>query len=199
MIGIVDYGAGNLNSVRKAFHYLDKKTRIIQYPKDVDGIRKIVLPGVGSFGAAKKKIRNSGIFPILEEWLESNRPFLGICLGLQLLFDSSKEAPGVPGFGIFQGKCRKLEGKKVPHIGWNSVSVQKKDPVFEGIPDREFFYFVHSYHALPEDDEIILGRTDYGIEFSSAVRRENIYAVQFHPEKSGKAGLLFLKNWVMSC
>ena len=199
MIGIVDYGAGNLNSVRKAFRYLNKKTRIIQSPKDTDGIKKIVLPGVGSFGAALEKIRKSGFFPALEEWLKSNRPFLGICLGLQLLFEFSEEAPGVPGLRIFRGKCRRLEGKKVPHMGWNRVSVQKKDSVFKGIHDREFFYFVHSYYALPEDSEIEIGRTDYGIEFSSVIRRGNIYAVQFHPEKSGRAGLLFLKNWVMSC
>jgi glutamine amidotransferase len=198
MIGIIDYGAGNLHSVKNAFDCLKIKNRIIKMPEDMSSVKRIVLPGVGAFGFAVKKLHQTGLFDKIVEWFKEGRPFLGICLGLQLLFESSEESKGIKGFGIFKGNIKKFRKYKVPQIGWNSVEILKSSPLFDA-REKAFFYFLHGYYVDTPQKEIILGMTDYGIKYPSIINRENIYGVQFHPEKSGKTGLLLLKNWVERC
>uniref|UniRef100_A0A7V0Z7E7 Imidazole glycerol phosphate synthase subunit HisH n=1 Tax=candidate division WOR-3 bacterium TaxID=2052148 RepID=A0A7V0Z7E7_UNCW3 len=198
MIGIIDYGAGNLHSVKNAFDYLKIKSRIIKMPEDMLSVKRIVLPGVGAFGFAVKRLRQTGLFDKIVEWLKQGRPFLGICLGLQLLFESSEESKGIKGFGIFKGNIKKFRKYKVPQIGWNSVEILKSIALFD-TRKKTFFYFLHGYYVDTPQKELILGMTDYGIKYPSIINRENIYGVQFHPEKSGKMGLILLKNWVERC
>jgi glutamine amidotransferase len=202
MIGIVDYGAGNLKSVRKAFDFLGFESRLVDGAGGLEGIDKLVLPGVGAFGAAARRLRAGGLFDPLKEWLEAGRPFLGICLGLQLLFETSEESPGEPGFALFRGSCRKLRERKVPQIGWNTVTARDAGDgpaLLRGLPAEPYFYFVHSYCAAPEDDRLVVGRTDYGGPYPSIAGRGRVWGVQFHPEKSGGLGLRLLENWVREC
>lgn len=199
MIGIVNYGAGNLKSVKKAFDFLGQENTILSSANEIGAIDRLVLPGVGSFGYAMEKIVEGGFFVLLKEWIESNRPFLGICLGLQLLFESSEESQNTEGLSYFKGECMKFHEKRVPQIGWNSIRIEKEDMLFKGISSGEFFYFVHSYYVVPEKDEVIMAKTNYGAVYTSVARRGNVYGVQFHPEKSGRAGLLLLRNWVEKC
>jgi len=199
MIGIIDYGAGNLRSVKKAIDYLGIESRIIRAASEFDGIDKVILPGVGAFGAAIGTLKAKGLYQPVAEWLQTNKPFLGICLGLQMLFEESEEAKGLRGFGIFKGKIPQFQQRKVPQIGWNQIQRVNDSPLLDGIPDQAFFYFLHGYYVQPEEHEIVLTETEYGITYTSAIVKGNIYAVQFHPEKSSRLGIQLLQNWVTLC
>ena len=198
MIAIIDYGAGNLQSVKKAFDFIGAESVITNDPKVILSADKILLPGVGSFGDAMDSMQKNGLVETVKECALSGKPFLGICLGLQLLFEESEESPGVKGLGIFKGKIKKFSsdmGLKIPHIGWNSLEIKQKDTLFKGIPENSYVYFVHSYYLHAEDEEDIATVTNYGIDFHSAVGKNNIFATQFHPEKSGDVGLQILRNF----
>ncbi len=199
MIAIVDYGAGNLQSVRRAFDYIGVKSGIVALVEELNNIERLVLPGVGAFGAAMEGLKASGFYEAIREWLKSDRPFLGICLGMQLLFEGSSESEGVEGFAVFKGKCLRFNEGKVPQIGWNQIRVEKDSKLLEGINNNAFFYFLHGYCVEPEDTSIVTATTQYGVAYPSVVERGNIFATQFHPEKSGKVGLKMLKNWVELC
>jgi len=200
MILIVDYGAGNLRSVVRGLDAVHGEPLLSSDPKCFDDVSGVVFPGQGSFETAMEKLREKGLEKPLKDYLRQGRPFLGICLGLQLLFDSSEEAPHTAGVGAFAGPNRRFQGgKKVPHLGWNSVEWKKESPFFEGIPSGSFFYFVHSYFPVPEDPQLVAGMTDYEELFCSAISKDNQAAVQFHPEKSQKAGLRLLSNFVKIC
>ncbi|HHT01424.1 MAG TPA: imidazole glycerol phosphate synthase subunit HisH [Firmicutes bacterium] len=192
MITIVDYGAGNLNSVQKALQYLGLPNQVSADVAEVASARALILPGVGAFGAAARSL--AGLRKVVRSAVASGRPFLGICLGLQLLLASSQEDDQAAGLGIIPGQViRFAPGLKVPHMGWNTVTYGQESRLFAGIPSGTYFYFVHSYYALPAAETI--GRTQYGVEFASAISFGNCHAVQFHPEKSGRAGLQLLRNF----
>ncbi len=198
MIGIIDYGAGNLKSISTALVFLGFKVRIISRCEDWFEAERIVIPGVGSFESAIVEMKKRGLFQKLSNWIKTGKPLLGICLGLQILCRASEEAPGQEGLALFSGQCQKLPSLKVPHIGWNQARIIQRDPIFDGLPEKTYFYFVHSF-ARCETDSSTLAITDYGTVFSSVVKTGRVYACQFHPEKSGQAGLTFLKNWVEKC
>ena len=198
MIAIIDYGAGNLQSVKKALDFIGAENVITNDPKTILSADKILLPGVGSFGDAMDSMAKSGLVEIVKECALSGKPFLGICLGLQLLSEESEESPGVKGLGIFKGKIKRFPndmGLKIPHIGWNSLEIKQKDGIFKGIPENSYVYFVHSYYLHAEDENDIATITNYGIDFHSAVGKNNVFATQFHPEKSGDVGLQILRNF----
>jgi imidazole glycerol phosphate synthase glutamine amidotransferase subunit len=199
MIGIIDYGMGNLGSVSNACAYLEMPARIIEQPKQFSGCEAIILPGVGAFGDCMAHLSEHGFVEPIRDWIGSGRPFLGICLGLQTLYEGSEESPDVAGLGILRGTVKKFRlapELKVPQIGWNSVKQRIPDcPLYTGVPDEAFFYFVHSYYVEGADAGIVAGETTYGIPYVSAVWRDNVMAVQFHPEKSQKAGLRMLQNF----
>lgn len=200
MILIVDYGAGNLRSVVRGFDAVQGEPVLSADPGMFDRADGVVFPGQGSFATAMQRLRELGLEQPLKDYLAEGRPFLGICLGLQLLFESSEEAPGARGIGAFQGPNRRFSpGKKVPHLGWNSVDWKQESPFFEGIPSGSHYYFVHSYFPEPADRTLVAGVTDYEETFCSAVARGRQAAVQFHPEKSQKAGLRLLSNFVQIC
>jgi len=202
MIGIVDYGAGNLRSVSKAFDFLGFESRLVDGAPALEGVERLVLPGVGAFGQAASQLRARKLFAPVKEWLEAGRPFLGICLGLQLLFESSEESPGDRGLAAFRGSCRKLRARKVPQIGWNTVSAGDEGAapaLLCGIPNRSYFYFVHSYCAAPAEPGLAVALTDYGGPYPSIAARGRVWGVQFHPEKSSELGLRLLSNWVRRC
>lgn len=194
MIGIVDYGAGNLRSVLKAFEFLGLPAQVLAAPAEMKSVSRIVVPGVGAFGAAVEKFDASGFRAPLTDWVAAGRPLLGICLGMQLFLDSSEETPGPRGLGIIPGGNRKFTAGKVPQIGWNRVAAGT-DPLFAGLPAEPWFYFVHSYYAAPVDTAAVIATADYGITFPAALRSGSAVGVQFHPEKSGEAGLALLNNW----
>lgn len=198
MIAIIDYGAGNLQSVKKALDFIGAESVITDNPEVINACDKILLPGVGSFGDAMNSMTEKGLVETVKQNALSGKPFLGICLGLQLLFEESEESPGVKGLGIFKGKIKKFPsdmGLKIPHIGWNSLSIKQNDTIFKGIPENSYVYFVHSYYLHAEDEKDVATVTNYGINFHSAVGKDNIFATQFHPEKSGDVGLQILKNF----
>lgn len=200
MIAIIDYGAGNLSSVKKALDYLGAESEITQDGDKILSSSHIILPGVGSFADAMASMEERGLVEVVKEAAETKR-FLGICLGLQLLFESSEESPGVRGLGILPGKIvtiPKSDGLKVPHIGWNSVSLKQIGGIFSGIDDESYFYFVHSYYLKGAGEDTVAAVTQYGTEIECAVQRGRLAAVQFHPEKSSTAGLKLLKNFVES-
>jgi len=204
MIAIVDYGMGNLMSVSKAFDLQGFPITVTRNPEEISSASGLVLPGVGAFGDCVRNLSDYGLTTPLKEFIDSGRPFLGICLGLQVLFEESEESPGVPGFGVFKGKVVRFpkfkeERLKVPHMGWNEILIQKEVPVLEGIPDKSWFYFVHSYYPSPEDTSIIAVKAEYGIEFTAAVSKGNVFASQFHPEKSSDLGLRILRNFAALC
>jgi len=199
MIGIIDYEAGNLNSVRKAFDFLQKNSRVLKSLKDFDTVDRLVLPGVGSYGHAMERIKEKGFIDPIKKWIESGQPFLGICLGLQILFESSQESKGVKGMSVFKGTCRRFTEMKVPQIGWNNIQIQRTTSFLRGIRDGEFFYFNHSYYVVEGEKEAVVAKSNYGIDYISIAKKRNAYGVQFHPEKSGQAGLKLLKNWVERC
>lgn len=196
MISIIDYGAGNLNSVEKAFRSVGIETSIVSKPKEVMKATSIVLPGVGAFGEAMKKLKQLGLKQAIQEKITEGTPFLGICLGLQLLFEYSEEGKA-EGIGILQGTIQKFskeEGLKIPHMGWNIVEKQRHTKLWEGIKNNPYFYFVHSYFHRG-DETIVTGKTKYIESFDAIIEKNNVYATQFHPEKSGAEGLRLLKNF----
>lgn len=199
MITIVDYGMGNLRSVSKALEHLGSRVLISSLPSDIEQSEKIILPGVGAFGDAAEGLRSKSLMAPLRAYISSGRPFLGICLGLQLLFESSEETPGIEGLAVQKGRVQEFRSKevKIPHMGWNQISIKNKHPILSGIPDKSYFYFVHSYYAVPEESSIIAAACAYGREeFTAIVGTGNVVATQFHPEKSQRAGLQLLKNFV---
>ncbi len=201
MIALIDYGAGNLRSVEKALRYLEADVRLAARPEDLRRAQAVVLPGVGAFDACVQALQRQELLPAIRDFIAGGRPFLGICVGYQALFERSEEFNScAAGLGIFKGKVVRFSdrhGLKVPQIGWNQIEIARPDcPVFRGIPDGTFFYFVHSFFPQPADQSIIATRTTYGENFASAIWRDNVFATQFHPEKSQKAGLQLLKNFV---
>ncbi len=204
MIAIVDYGMGNLRSVSKAFQSQQFPAIVTSDPDDIAGATGLVLPGVGAFGDCVKNLGEYGLIDPIKEFIDSGRPFLGICLGLQVLFEESEEAPGVKGLGLIKGKVVKFpdfkkEGLKVPHMGWNQVTIKKDVPILKGVKDGSWFYFVHSYYPKCEDDSVSAVKTFYGFEFTAAVAKDNIFASQFHPEKSSALGLKIIQNFSALC
>lgn len=199
MITIVDYNMGNLRSVSKAIEHLGGQARVSSNPKDIQNADKLILPGVGAFGDAMRELKTAGLIAPIQEFARSGKPFLGICLGLQLLFESSEESKGVEGLGIFKGSVKNFRSKnvKIPHMGWNNATIVRNHPVIKNLPDNSFFYFVHSFYAVPEDPSLALAETLYGEEtFPAILGKSNVTAAQFHPEKSQDAGLLILKNFI---
>lgn len=198
MIAIIDYGMGNLRSVEKGFERVGCKVVVTNDPQTIKNADSIVLPGVGAFRDAMNNLENLGLIEPILEFIDSKKPYLGICLGLHLLFTESEEFGRTKGLDIIKGKVRKFEDPslKIPHMGWNQVKFKiqsEKCKIIKDIPDTAYFYFVHSYYVEPEDKNIIVATTDYGIEFPSLIWKDNIYATQFHPEKSQKVGLALLK------
>jgi len=197
MIAIVDYGMGNLRSVEKGFQKVGVDAKVVTDPKSVEDAKGIVLPGVGAFRDCMLNLAAHKLIDPIMRSIEKGKPYLGICLGLQVLFSESEEFGRFKGLDVFKGNVPRFpEGElKVPHMGWNSVNVRKRPPILEGIPDGEYFYFVHSYYVAPEDESIVAATTNYGIEFTSMVWKDNVMAVQFHPEKSQTMGLKMLENY----
>lgn len=198
MIAIIDYDAGNIKSVEKALQYLGEEAVITRDAGEILMADKVVLPGVGAFGDAMEKLNRYGLVPVIHEVVEKGIPFLGICLGLQLMFESSEEAPGVEGLGLLKGKIVRIpegDGLKVPHMGWNSLSFPKEGRLFAGIPENSYVYFVHSYYLQAEED-IVTATAKYGVTIHASVEKGNVFACQFHPEKSSHTGLTILKNFV---
>lgn len=199
MVAIIDYGAGNLMSVKKALDYIGAENEITMDKGKILSASHIILPGVGSFGDAMKSMESRGLIETVKAAALSGKPFLGICLGLQLLFSESGESKGVDGLSLLNGEIVSIPkdmGLKVPHIGWNSVLIKKKDGIFKDIPDESYFYFVHSYYLKNADENDVAATAEYGVNIQCAVQRGNLCATQFHPEKSGEAGLKLLKNFV---
>ena len=197
MITVIDYGSGNLRSVEKGFHKAGFDVKVTNRPEDVQKAEAIVLPGVGAFKDCMQELTNLGMTDVLTEAIKKGTPYLGICLGMQILFSESVEFGSTKGLDIFKGKVVKFKSDelKIPQMGWNQLNIKKDGPLFNEIPDKSYYYFVHSYYVVPEDEEIISTTTDYGVEFTSSVCKDNIYAVQFHPEKSQALGLQMLKNF----
>ena len=198
MIAIIDYDAGNLKSVEKAFAFLGQETKITRSREEILNADKVVLPGVGSFGDAMERLHQYELVPVIRDVAAQGTPFLGICLGLQLLFESSEETPGVPGLGILPGKILRIPdtpGLKIPHIGWNSLEIRENARLFRGIENGAYVYFVHSYYLKAEDEAIVAASTEYGTTIHASVERDNVFACQFHPEKSSDVGLQILKNF----
>lgn len=192
MIAIIDYGSGNLRSISNAFRKIGAEVQVTSSPESLNDSDALVLPGVGAFGSAMDKLEN--LRDTIIRNIEEGKPFLGICLGLQVLLSESQESPGVRGLDVIPGRVVRIPpGNKVPHMGWNQLVSRRDSPLLEGVED-EYFYFVHSYHAEPADD-VVAATTEYGIEMTAAIEADNIYATQFHPEKSGEAGLDILRNF----
>ena len=196
-IAIIDYGMGNLHSAAKALEKVGAQVAVTRDPERVRQADKVVLPGVGAFGDCMKNLNERELAPVIHEVIAAGKPFLGICVGLQMLFEGSEEDPGVAGLGIFKGLVRKIiaPGLKVPHMGWNSLAFQATSPLFQGLPPAAYVYFVHSFHAVPTDESCITAVTDYGGQVTAAVGRGLVQAVQFHPEKSSAVGLKILANF----
>jgi glutamine amidotransferase len=199
MLGIIDYGMGNLGSVSNACRYLEMPCRIVERPEALAGCDAVILPGVGAFGDCMEHLAGHGFVGPLKDWVVAGRPFLGICLGLQVLFEGSEENPAARGLGVIEGTVRRFragEGLKVPQIGWNSVRQKLPEcPLFAGVPDGSYFYFVHSYYVDGTAEAVLAGETVYGVPYASVVWKDNLMAVQFHPEKSQKIGLRMLQNF----
>ena len=203
MISILDYDAGNIKSVEKALQYLGSEAVITSDRDTISNSDGLILPGVGAFGDAMEKIKSRKLDSIIEEFVSTGKPFLGICLGLQLLFKESEESPGVTGLGLLDGKIIKIPSDypdgthlKVPQIGWNSIKINPASKLLEGIPDESYFYFVHSFYLQADNISDVAATTEYGVTVHAAVERGNIMATQFHPEKSSDVGLNVLKNYI---
>ena len=212
MIAVIDYGMGNLRSVEKALNVVGAKTKVISRGSDLEKCEKLVFPGVGAFGEAMKELKRRKLVEPIKDAIDSGKSFLGLCLGLQLLFEKSDESPGVKGLCVLKGESKRFEfkgprnrgpgaGLKVPHIGWNTItrypiSGTRSSKILQGVADESYMYFVHSYYVKPKDHSVIITMTDYGIKFVSGIRKDNIYGFQFHPEKSQEFGLKILENFV---
>jgi glutamine amidotransferase len=202
MIAIIDYGMGNLRSVQKALQKAGAEAEIYATPEGLERAEALVLPGVGAFGQGMENLRARGFLPAIHQRVENGTPLLGICLGLQLLFEESEEMGRHKGLGLFPGLVKRFgaapggEPLKVPHIGWNQIHPVRPSALLEGIPAGSYAYFVHSYYAEPRDESVILATTDYGLDFASVVGRDHIFGLQFHPEKSQAVGLRMLQNFV---
>ncbi|MCM8756720.1 MAG: imidazole glycerol phosphate synthase subunit HisH [Candidatus Omnitrophica bacterium] len=202
MIVIIDYGMGNLRSVSKAIAHWDVSYVVTDSPLVIKRAKKIILPGVGHFGKAVRELKKRKIFNLIKDKVREGVPFLGICLGMQLLFKRSEEALQVKGLGLIEGEVKRFskKGLVVPHMGWNRVTIESnREKLFKDIKNNSFFYFAHSYYCLPYQKEVILGFTNYGIEFVSSLNKGNIWAVQFHPEKSQELGLKVCRNFIFEC
>ena len=198
MIGIIDYDAGNLRSVEKALISLGEAPVITRDRKSILEADRVILPGVGSFGDAMSRLRQYGLVDVIRETVDKGTPFLGICLGLQLLYESSDDTPGVEGLGILKGKILKLPEQKdlkIPHMGWNSLHLQNDGRLFRGIEQNPYVYFVHSYYLKAGEEETVKATTEYSVNIHASVEKDNVFACQFHPEKSGDLGLQILKNF----
>lgn len=207
MISIIDYDAGNIKSVEKAIQFLGEDVRITRDKNEILEADRVIMPGVGAFGLAMEKLRSYGLEDVIHQYVSTGKPFLGICLGLQLLFDESEESPGVKGLGLIKGKITKIPTEykadngntmtqKVPQIGWNSIEINPSSRLFNGITDGSYVYFVHSYYLTADNPEEVAAKTYYGTEIHAAVEKDNIFATQFHPEKSSDVGLKILKNFI---
>ncbi len=199
MVAIIDYDAGNIKSVEKALISLGESAVITRDRETILNADKVILPGVGAFGDAMEKIRGYGLEAIIKEVIAKKTPFLGICLGLQLLFESSEESPDVTGLGILKGKIIKIpddRGLKVPQIGWNSIRFPNSGKLYKGIAEHSYVYFVHSYYLQAQEPEIVVASTEYAVNIHASVEKENVFACQFHPEKSSDVGLHILKNFI---
>ncbi len=200
MIAIIDYGAGNIQSVYKALKFIGADCKVTSDKDEILNADGAILPGVGSFGDAMDTMAKRGIKDTIIEYTKSGKPFLGICLGLQLLFPESEETPGVKGLDIFKGTITKIPNQnrtlKIPHMGWNNISIKQKNGIFKDIEGEPYVYFVHSFYLKAQDKDIVAATTQYGVEIDAAVQKGNIIATQFHPEKSGEVGLKMLKNFV---
>ena len=198
MIAIIDYDAGNIKSVEKAMQLLGQEVIITRDRETIMNADKVILPGVGAFGDAMSKLRQYGLDEVIRDVTAKGTPFLGICLGLQLLFERSDETPGVEGLGILKGEILRIpdkEGLKIPHMGWNSLHFQNNGRLFQGIPEQTYVYFVHSYYLQAEEPEIVKATTEYSTCIHASVEKDNVFACQFHPEKSSKWGLKILENF----
>ena len=206
MIALIDYGVGNLYSVEKALKFVGGEVKVTSSAEDLKAADKLVLPGVGAFGDCMKNLEATGLIPTILEQILIHKPLLGICVGLQILFESSEESPNVKGLGVFKGEVKKIraDGLKIPHMGWNSITIGRKNnlvkygasKIFSNLEGTNYFYFVHSYHAVPSNENLVTAVTDYGEKVTAAVELGNIFATQFHPEKSGNVGLKVLRNFV---
>ena len=196
-IGVIDYGSGNLRSVCKALEASGCTPSLINEPSGMSGLDAIVVPGVGAFAHCAENLRATGLWNPVREWALSGRPYLGICLGYQLLFESSEESPGVEGFGVLKGRVVRFSDPalKVPHMGWNTLS-KTSGPLYKGLSDVVSMYFVHSYYPVPADSSLVSAWSDYGVSFAAGVSSGALHAVQFHPEKSQSAGLALLRNFL---
>jgi imidazole glycerol-phosphate synthase subunit HisH len=200
MIAIIDYGMGNLRSVQKGFERMGREAVVTRDPKTILDAGKVVLPGVGAFPDCMRNLEEYGLIDAVQRSIASGKPFLGICLGLQLLFTESEEFGISKGLDIMKGRVVRFKGPefkdlKIPHMGWNSISIQRRPPAMQDVPDGSYVYFVHSFHVVPEDKGVIATTTNYGIDFVSSIWKDNIFAVQFHPEKSQALGLMILKRF----
>lgn len=199
MISIIDYGAGNLHSVKNALDFLGAKSIITKDAEVIKSSDKLILPGVGAFADALKSLRERGLEDVIKECIEEKKPFLGICLGMQLLFSESEESPNVKGLDIFKGKIVKIpkgDGLKIPHMGWNNLNIIADSKILKDIGDEPYVYFVHSYYLEAEDSSTVSAYTEYGRRLDIAIEKDNVFATQFHPEKSGKTGLKILNNFI---
>ncbi len=199
MIAIIDYDAGNIKSVEKALQYLGEEAVITRDREEILNSDKVILPGVGAFGDAMEKLHQYGLVDTIQEVVDRRIPFLGICLGLQLMFESSDEAPGVKGLGLLPGKILRIPKKgdmKIPHMGWNDIKIKEGAKLFAGLEDHPYVYFVHSYYLQADDPSIVAATTEYGVTIHASVEKDNIFACQFHPEKSSTVGLQILKNFI---
>ena len=196
MIAIIDYGMGNLRSVERAFEYVGAEAIVTAHRETIEAASAVVLPGVGAFGKAMSNLERAGLTDVIRQVIAQGRPFLGICLGLQLLFEESDEMGQHRGLGVFGGQVKRFEiDLKVPQIGWNQIHIQRASPLLEGVADDSYAYFVHSHYVAPADPEIVLATTDYGIDYASIIGQGNVFGIQFHPEKSQAVGLRILRNF----
>jgi len=199
---VLDYGAGNLRSVARAVEHVGFDAQVSADPRALDRAAAVVMPGVGAAADTMRHLQEHGFVEPLREYIVGGRPFLGVCMGLQALLTVSEEGGEHPCLDIVPGRVRRLDGAsglKIPHMGWNSVQQLRDHPIFEGIPDGSYFYFVHSYYPDPEDQSLVVGRTEYGVPFASVIARNGLVATQFHPEKSGRVGLQLYRNFLTGC
>lgn len=199
LVIVVDYGVGNLRSVTKALEFLGCQAKLTSDPDEVVKAKKLVLPGVGAFGAGMENLRRLNLIEPIKDAVKRGTPLLGICLGLQLLFEESEEMGQHEGLKLVRGKVVRfpeIDGIRIPHMGWNSICIRNREPLFVGVPDESMVYFVHSYFPVPEDESVVAATTEHGVEFVSAIAVDNIFGTQFHPEKSSQVGLQILRNFI---